>query len=59
MLTVGPYLVCAKLEEKLNVNTISVGPESLDGYATYVHTETDQSKKLTYGNIYNRYIKIS
>ena len=36
---------------KTNVNKISVGPESLDGYATYVHTETDQSKKFTFDHI--------
>ena len=50
MLTVGARLVCTKLEEKLNMKKTSVGSESLDGYATYVHTETDQSKIFTYDN---------
>ena len=51
MLTVGTRLVCTKLEEELDVNKISVGPESLDRYATYLHTDTDQSKIFIYDNI--------
>ena len=43
--------VCTKLDKKPDVNKMYVGPESLEGYATYIHKSTDQSKKFTYDNI--------
>ena len=57
MLNVGARLICTKLEEKLKVNKNSVGLESLGGYATYVHTQTNQSKIFIYDNTC-KYFKI-